>query len=227
MDDEDAPPPPEAHDAPPDVFLVDDDMACIQCGYNLRGLNDEGRCPECGTPIDKTVAYVMERVLCGTCLAPNHPALPVCKHCGAPMTGVSATANFFRTTAMPRRRHDAAADDEPEAPAAAFLVFSWFAAVVMLAVLTNNLSESWGVHAEATLWTRGLGIPDAVWLLFLGCIAAFTLAMVHVATRSFIRQRRLYSRRLAEFRKTHGADEAIDAADRTEPPDDPDAHTLG
>jgi len=27
------------------------DLACRRCGYNLRGLNPAGRCPECGTPI--------------------------------------------------------------------------------------------------------------------------------------------------------------------------------
>ncbi len=27
------------------------DVPCINCGYNLRGLNAEGRCPECGRSI--------------------------------------------------------------------------------------------------------------------------------------------------------------------------------
>jgi hypothetical protein len=27
------------------------DHECKKCGYNLRGLREEGRCPECGTPI--------------------------------------------------------------------------------------------------------------------------------------------------------------------------------
>lgn len=27
------------------------DLECKRCGYNLRGLRQEGRCPECGTPI--------------------------------------------------------------------------------------------------------------------------------------------------------------------------------
>jgi hypothetical protein len=27
------------------------DLACRRCGYNLRGLNHAGRCPECGTPV--------------------------------------------------------------------------------------------------------------------------------------------------------------------------------
>lgn len=219
MNDEDAPPPRDAPVAPPEVFLVEDDMACIQCGYNLRGLNDEGRCPECGTPIEKTVTYVMQRVLCGTCLAPNHPALPMCKQCGAPMTGASATANYFRTTPSPGRPNDPEAEDEPEAPTAAFVLFSCLAAAAMLFALAHNLSESWDAH-DATLWTRGLGIPDAVWLLVLGCVAAFTLVMVYTATRSFIRQRRLYSRQLAEFRKIHAPEDALAPSDRTEPIED-------
>ena len=27
------------------------DVVCRRCGYNLRGLREAGRCPECGTPI--------------------------------------------------------------------------------------------------------------------------------------------------------------------------------
>jgi len=29
------------------------DLACVQCGYNLRGLSPEGRCPECGCPVGR------------------------------------------------------------------------------------------------------------------------------------------------------------------------------
>lgn len=46
-------------DIPADVKngIVDDsgtlcaDVACRRCGYNLRGLDPSGRCPECGTPV--------------------------------------------------------------------------------------------------------------------------------------------------------------------------------
>ena len=31
------------------------DVPCIQCGYNLRGLDFEGRCPECDQPISASV----------------------------------------------------------------------------------------------------------------------------------------------------------------------------
>ncbi len=27
------------------------DTSCRRCSYNLRGLSEEGRCPECGTPV--------------------------------------------------------------------------------------------------------------------------------------------------------------------------------
>ena len=30
---------------------IDQDLECVQCGYNLRGLERTGRCPECGTKI--------------------------------------------------------------------------------------------------------------------------------------------------------------------------------
>jgi hypothetical protein len=30
------------------------DIACVSCGYNLRGLSPDGRCPECGTAIGRS-----------------------------------------------------------------------------------------------------------------------------------------------------------------------------
>ena len=33
------------------------DLCCSQCGYNLRGLPDEGACPECGRTLQETITY--------------------------------------------------------------------------------------------------------------------------------------------------------------------------
>lgn len=33
------------------AVVIEIDRACIQCGYNLRGLKPDGKCPECGRPI--------------------------------------------------------------------------------------------------------------------------------------------------------------------------------
>jgi hypothetical protein len=41
----DVPVPPQA------PTVVQDDSPCRKCGYNLRGLSPDGRCPECGTPV--------------------------------------------------------------------------------------------------------------------------------------------------------------------------------
>ncbi|MFG0251970.1 MAG: hypothetical protein ACF8NJ_03755 [Phycisphaerales bacterium JB038] len=35
--------------------LEREDVFCRQCGYNLRGLTPEGKCPECGTPIERSL----------------------------------------------------------------------------------------------------------------------------------------------------------------------------
>lgn len=32
-----------------------EDLGCLECSYNLRGLAADGRCPECGFPIDRSV----------------------------------------------------------------------------------------------------------------------------------------------------------------------------
>jgi hypothetical protein len=36
--------------------LINEDLPCIQCGYNLRGLEETGLCPECGSAIEPSVA---------------------------------------------------------------------------------------------------------------------------------------------------------------------------
>jgi len=33
------------------IDIIDRDLPCARCGYNLRGLAISGRCPECGTPV--------------------------------------------------------------------------------------------------------------------------------------------------------------------------------
>ncbi len=50
-------PPPAAHPggATLESDTVDDDVICLQCGYNVRGLPRGGRCPECGTPIKRSL----------------------------------------------------------------------------------------------------------------------------------------------------------------------------
>jgi hypothetical protein len=42
---------PAAYPAPPDRD-AETVLSCIACGYDLRGLPFEGRCPECGTPVE-------------------------------------------------------------------------------------------------------------------------------------------------------------------------------
>lgn len=41
---------------PPVVNVVDADTPCIVCSYNLRGQRRNGRCPECGTAVARTLA---------------------------------------------------------------------------------------------------------------------------------------------------------------------------
>ena len=51
------PSPPAAHpaDANLESDTVGDDAICLQCGYSIRGLPHGGRCPECGTPIERSL----------------------------------------------------------------------------------------------------------------------------------------------------------------------------
>ena len=34
--------------------MIEFDLPCIECGYNLRGLDPAGKCPECGTDVART-----------------------------------------------------------------------------------------------------------------------------------------------------------------------------
>lgn len=43
------------HATPPPPDLSTEDVPCLLCGYNLRGLRREGRCPECGTSIERSL----------------------------------------------------------------------------------------------------------------------------------------------------------------------------
>ena len=40
---------------------ISQDMPCVACGYNLRGLRTEGVCPECATPVSRSELGVLLR----------------------------------------------------------------------------------------------------------------------------------------------------------------------
>ncbi len=44
---------PELAEKHPD--LEHQDVPCLNCGYNLRGLQEDGRCPECGTQVERSL----------------------------------------------------------------------------------------------------------------------------------------------------------------------------
>ena len=39
-----------------EVGPTDQDLPCVDCGYNLRRLSPAGRCPECGADVRDSIA---------------------------------------------------------------------------------------------------------------------------------------------------------------------------
>lgn len=49
---------PPARGASPAPLHIDNDLPCYKCGYNLRTLQQDASCPECGTPVRNSVAQL-------------------------------------------------------------------------------------------------------------------------------------------------------------------------
>lgn len=49
--------------------MISDDLLCVTCEYNLRTLQENGRCPECGTPVAHTLEMCARKHHVGSRLA--------------------------------------------------------------------------------------------------------------------------------------------------------------
>lgn len=38
-----------------DMTAIDENITCITCGYMIRGIDPQGDCPECGTPVNRSL----------------------------------------------------------------------------------------------------------------------------------------------------------------------------
>ncbi|MDQ7013252.1 MAG: hypothetical protein Q9O74_05065 [Planctomycetota bacterium] len=78
--------PPPANRFIPADYLPDQDIACHECGYNLRGCR-ETQCPECGTVIPRPSAKNVnpqQAFRCFTCgYELGATGLSVCPECGS------------------------------------------------------------------------------------------------------------------------------------------------
>src|SRR4051794_26131097 len=140
VDPEEETPESEEGDASAGDELIEDDLACVRCGYNLRGLKESGRCPECGARVARTLRLLSEDVLCTVCLRPNHALAALCRHCGSPITGAASMASYYKpvATSIPHKESPVAEDEEPDAPRAGFMVASWIvwgSAVLALVII--------------------------------------------------------------------------------------------
>jgi hypothetical protein len=95
-----------------ELQMLEEDLPCVRCSYNLRGLKPDGMCPECGARVRKSLNYATDRILCLACMHPNHPSSAICGNCRAPLNSASAGAGYFQTTPIGVRSKRS--DDEEE-----------------------------------------------------------------------------------------------------------------
>jgi hypothetical protein len=198
--------------------LIDEDLPCIKCSYNLRGLQDEGQCPECGTNIEETLDFALAQVLCPICLAPNHPSVSICEHCGSPVSGAASTADYYRTKpiygAKPKTPQE---DDEPITPSSLPMIFCWGAGITLLCILTAIFIDLWNNQPKAM--QTGESIP---WRAMMGSVvlvllSAIPATIIYFPTRNYRRLRRKYDHDYPAFLAKEAA---ADAAERHPSPEE-------
>lgn len=167
------------------------DVPCLRCGYNLRGLNVDGQCPECGARIRRTLAFASQKKLCPTCMQSNHASLVVCIHCGATMNAAASTAAYFQTAPLPvasPRRRAIQAELVPPPPPVLPMILTWLAVSPFLCLFWGTLQEAWDRR-------------EALKAFIFSAVGLFLIALAVQPTRK-------YFRRLAEYRAAEARAEA-------------------
>ena len=175
-------------EAPVSDELIEADMPCLRCGYNLRGLKPVGQCPECGARIEKTVEYVMARILCPVCMGPNHPTAAICIHCKSPVSGAAATASYWKTAAISDRRgREPYADDEPEAPSAAWAFMCGTLGAIVIVWIVSN----WVINLTRPPQDAETHVPVLVVLMLASLLLIFLAwKLIKLPLNQYLRLRR-------------------------------------
>jgi hypothetical protein len=189
----------EQDDLPISDDLIDEDMPCLRCSYNLRGLRPAGNCPECGAAISKTVAYVMQRVLCPVCFAPNHPSVALCGQCRSPISAAAATADYWRPRAISVRRPKQGDEVEPDPPPLAWMVLCCVFGIICLGCVSSVLVGVWTQEPDPLLPGYMLWVRRFLGTAPLLAVAGLLGAIIYYPSRNYFRHKRDYARKHAAF----------------------------
>jgi len=128
----------------PTTYQVTHDVSCANCGYNLRGLDPSGRCPECNAAVADTMEVVLQR------LTPAWTAKLA-------LTRLSATRTVLLCTGLGALCAVRSAYDDPQQP--------WWAVGLFVALSALCMTLATWVPRRSLAYLGGIGacLAASVW----------------------------------------------------------------
>jgi hypothetical protein len=177
---------------------VTDSVPCLECGYIVRGMNAAGSCPECGTPIARSLRALLLR-----CADPTWLGM---MHVGFALVGIFIIVNVL----LPLDLVASWVADDPLASAAGWVMMALLTCMFVLGQWMLTTAEPTGMLARREdhlrLAIRGLTLLSMALLLIhdaltprIGVAGASTIGIAASLTvAALVLMSALHMRRLAD-----------------------------